>query len=204
MVLSSVGMAVLSCPSVHIPEQPCLQISLLPVFELLSAPVGSSQNTALHCHHFSLFLVFPTHLFNVFTFLLTRPLVTLLIHTGLFPALHLLLRLCFSLIFLPCSFFITDPCGALCFMLCSQRWLPKTPVLSCFFFSAPKQERKVPATSEDKNMKYLFESNVEGNASSTGEGKKRSVQNQWCYIQPLKSIKDNSDLTECAFPSGHF
>lgn len=135
---------VTSCSSMHMLEQllPCLKVSLLPLFELLWTLVGSSQNTVLHCHHFSLFLVFPTHLFNVYTFLQAQPLVRLLMHTSLFPALHLLLCLFFSFIFLPCSFFITDLYGAPRFILCSWRWLPKTLVLFSFFFSAPKKEQK--------------------------------------------------------------
>lgn len=141
LVLCSVGMVVTNCPSMQMPEQllPCLKISLHPIFQLLRTLVGSSQYTALHCHHFSLFLLFPTHLFNVYTFLQAQPLVRLLMHTSLFPTLHLLLCLFFSFIFLPCSFFITDLYGAL-LILCSWRWLTKTLVLSfpVSFFSEGK------------------------------------------------------------------
>lgn len=52
-------------------------------------------------------------------------------------------------------------------------------------------------------MKSLLESNVEGDASATGMGRKGVYRINSC-IQPMKSIKDNCNLTDCAFPSGDF
>lgn len=134
LVLCSVGMVVTNCPSMQMPEQllPCLKISLLPVFQLLRTLVGSSQYTALHCHHFSLFLLFPTHLFNVYTFLQAQPLVRLLMHTSLFPTVTPSL---FLIHFLALFFFYNwSVWGTAYPVLLEVAHKNTCPFLSCFFF----------------------------------------------------------------------